>query len=359
MASLWSGQCQGQWEGRLIGPIDPNFLNGTTGFSVAASGLVRGAGILSGQAYFALDAAGNIEDGNTTTLAYGTASLGLSASGTVIGALLASGSASIILDAQGDAYLAANTGGGAALSVMAAGSLRGLGAVLGSGEVALGAQASLTGIGALAGTSGISVLPNGNIFSPLWTSGQTGIALGVTGGINGAAWATGGTSVEIQSQGLLYGVGALAGAAWFVLRARHRDLTHYQRAYVTSVVESLFAQTVADQIVSVASLNNLSVMDAIQSVTAKYSVEPFVVLDERKLRVKNPARTYAPKQEKAPATNRPMYSISDDIRITACATSETEFVVSRVQTLTTSTGSNQIFIQHKPKRSALEQSSIS
>lgn len=127
--------------------------------------------------------------------------------------------------------------------------------------------------------------------------------------------------------------------------------------YITSVVESLFAQTVADQIVSVASLNNLSVMDAIQSVAAKYSVAPLVVRDERKLRVEKPVRTHAPKQGKAPSTNGPMCSISDDIRITACAASETEFVVSKAQPLYVSAGENQIFIQHRPKRAALEQPS--
>jgi len=98
-------------------------------------------------------------------------------------------------------------------------------------------------------------------------------------------------------------------------------------------------------------------MDAIQSVAAKYSVAPLVVRDERKLRVEKPVRTHAPKQGKAPSTNGPMCSISDDIRITACAASETEFVVSKAQPLYVSAGENQIFIQHRPKRAALEQPS--
>lgn len=155
-----------------------------------------------------------------------------------------------------------------------------------------------------------------------------------------------------------FSLDAFDGSSWrFLLETPYVDLSHHQRVYITSVDESLFAQTVADQIVSVASLNNLSVMDAIQSVAAKYSVAPLVVRDERKLRVEKPVRTHAPKQGKAPSTNGPMCSISDDIRITACAASETEFVVSKAQPLYVSAGENQIFIQHRPKRAALEQPS--
>lgn len=172
-----------------------------------------------------------------------------------------------------------------------------------------------------------------------------------TAGIWGVATArTGGDTVDTNGfkltidQDSRYGFSGTTSTTWGSLT-------------ITSVVESLFAQTVADQIVSVASLNNLSVMDAIQSVAAKYSVAPLVVRDERKLRVEKPVRTHAPKQGKAPSTNGPMCSISDDIRITACAASETEFVVSKAQPLYVSAGENQIFIQHRPKRAALEQPS--
>jgi hypothetical protein len=358
MASLWTGQWQGQWEGRLIGPIDPNFLTGTTGFSVAASGLVRGAGIIAGQAYFALDAAGNIENGNTTIPAYGTAGFTLSAAGTVIGALLASGSAAIVLDTQGDAYLAINAAGDATLSLGAAGSLHGLGAVLGSGEVALGAQASLTGIGALSGSSDISVLPNGNIFSPLWTSGQTGVSIGIQGDISGAAWATGVSSFDIQAQGLLHGIGAISGAAWFVLRARHRDLTHYQRAYVTSVVESLYVKSVADQTIAVAAQNNLSVLDALQVVTAKHSGTQLVARNERKVSADRPARAATPKPEKV-VRNIPAYSVSVPTGVFCASKAQTAVVFSEFQNIVATSAENTMFIQHKPKRASLEQTPTS
>lgn len=52
-----------------------------------------------------------------------------------------------------------------------------------------------------------------------------------------------------------------------------------------------------------------------------------------------------------------VYSVAKDDSLVACSKSETEFVFSQIQTLTASTRSNQIFIQHQPKRSALEQPS--
>lgn len=51
-----------------------------------------------------------------------------------------------------------------------------------------------------------------------------------------------------------------------------------------------------------------------------------------------------------------VYSVAEDKSLVACSASETEFVFSQLETLTVSTGTNQIFIQHKPRRDALEHS---
>jgi hypothetical protein len=47
-----------------------------------------------------------------------------------------------------------------------------------------------------------------------------------------------------------------------------------------------------------------------------------------------------------------VYSLAEDKSLVACSASETEFVFSQLETLTVSTGTNQIFIQHKPRRDA-------
>lgn len=333
--------------------------NSSTGGSTNnISSVTDSLGNLAGQAFFSLGADGNIENGNTTIPAYGTAGFTLSAAGTVIGALLASGSASIVLDAQGDAYLAINAAGGSTLSVGAAGSLRGLGAVLGLGEVALGAQASLTGIGSLAGTSGVSVLPNGNIFSPLWTSGQTGVSIGIQGGISGAAWASGGVSFDLLAQGLLSGIGAISGAAWFALRARHFDLSHHQRVYVTAVVESLYVQPVANQIIAVAAHNNLSVLDALQVITAKHEARQLVAQNERKVSAERSVslvRTYSPKHEKA-VTNPPAYATDRTFGVFAVTGNQAIYTSTAENGVVAFYSTNSLLIQHQPRRDALEHS---
>lgn len=142
------------------------------------------------------------------------------------------------------------------------------------------------------------------------------------------------------------------------MRARHFDLSHHQRVYVTSVVESLYVKPIADQIISVAAQNNLSVLDAIQVVVSKHGTAQLVVQNKRKVSaLDKPVSVSAPKQERV-VSNPKVYSVAEDKRLVACSESEIEFVFSQLQTLTVGTETNQVFIQHKPKRSALEQNGV-
>jgi hypothetical protein len=356
MASLWTGQWQGGWEGRLIGPIDPNFLTGTAGFHLASSGLINGAGILAGQAYFAFDALGNIENGNTTIPAYGTAGLSLSASGALIGALLASGAASIVLDAQGDAYLATNAAGTSLLEVGASGSLRGIGAIIGAGAVDLAVQATLRGVGSVVGASGIAVLPNGNIFSPLWADGSTSISLGVSGDINGAVWAAGEADVSLQSSGLMHGIGALSGAAWVALRTRYFDMGRYQRVYAKAVIDSLFVASISDQIISVAAVKNLSVLDSMQVIGVRTEPATMFVQKKRVVRTEKQQRTVTQPKETKLRENKPAYATAEMQACRAFSESQSIFSCSAQQSLSAFSSGDVLFVQHKPRRSALETS---
>lgn len=378
MIGNWVGQWQGKWDGRLIGPIDPGLINGTASLNLFAAGSAYGVAIASGSAYLSLSADGELTNGvifadasgeaffsltpgaALTGAAYaaGSAGIQIDSSAVLLGALLASGAAEIVFDASGAGYLAVNAASSVGISLSQTGTLTALGLLIGTGQVDLSGAATLTGIGSAAGASAIEITPSGTIFSPIWAIGDTDVLLGITATLTGALWLNGTSDVSIAADGLLSGIGALSGAAWFALRARHFDLSHHQRVYVTSVVESLYVKPIADQIVSVAAQNNLSVLDAIQVVVSKHGTAQLVVQNKRKVSaLDKPVSVSAPKQERL-VSNPKVYSVAEDKRLVACSESEIEFVFSQLQTLTVGTETNQVFIQHKPKRSALEQNGV-
>jgi hypothetical protein len=141
----------------------------------------------------------------------------------------------------------------------------------------------------------------------------------------------------------------------FLFETGYADLSHRQRVYVTSVVESIYAQSVADQIISVAAQNNLSVLDAIQAITAKSSVETLVVRKERKVSAAPQARERVAKIERPVATG-PVYSVANSETTHAFATSETGYAFSTPEEIVSTFQQTSLFIQHKPRRSSLEQS---
>lgn len=319
-------------------------------FSVANGVIFADA---SGEAFFSLTPGAALTG---AAYAAGSAGIQIDSSAVLLGALLASGAAEIVFDASGAGYLAVNAASSVGISLSQTGTLTALGLLIGTGQVDLSGAATLTGIGSSAGASAIEITPSGTIFSPIWAIGDTDVLLGITATLTGALWLNGTSDVSIAADGLLSGIGALSGAAWFALRARHFDLSHHQRVYVTSVVESLYVKPIADQIVSVAAQNNLSVLDAIQVVVSKHGTAQLVVQNKRKVSaLDKPVSVSAPKQERV-VSNPKVYSVAEDKRLVACSESEIEFVFSQLQTLTVGTETNQVFIQHKPRRDALEHS---
>ena len=358
MIGNWVGQWQGKWDGRLIGPIDPGLINGTTSLNLFAAGSAYGVAIASGSAYLSLSADGELTNGvifadasgeaffsltpgaALTGAAYaaGSAGIQIDSSAVLLGALLASGAAEIVFDASGAGYLAVNAASSVGISLSQTGTLTALGLLIGTGQVDLSGAATLTGIGSASGASAIEITPSGTIFSPIWAIGNTDVSLGITATLTGALWLNGTSDVSIAADGLLSGIGALSGAAWFALRARHFDLSHHQRVYVASVVESLYVKPIADQIISVATQNNLSVLDAIQVVVSKHGTAQLVIQN---------IRVSALKQEQV-LGNQKVYSIAEDKSLVACSESETEFVFSQLQKATAHTEVSSLFVQHRP-----------
>ena len=363
MASLWTGQWQGGWEGRLIGPIDPNFITGVASLQLAASGVTTGAGILSGSSFFALSAVGEIENGVSAAYASGTAGFGLgaaatlsgigsitgtgevslNASATLVGALLASGQAQIVFNASGDAYLAVNAGGESTVTLGASASLTALGRVLGTGEVLVSGSASLTAIGHLDGASGITLLSDGRIFSPLWTSGVTGVSVGITGDINGAAWAQGSAAVDLDMQGAITAIGSIAGAASVVLRTRYFDLNRYEKSYVLAALSSVYTSTEVEQIVSIASQNNLCVRDAIE--TSYVSTSPITAFVQTQRKVGSTSHPMPkPVQQKLKPKSLPVYVLGTIEQVFTQESAQQIYATVESNNLTIRSAMNQVVV---------------
>lgn len=104
----------------------------------------------------------------------------------------------------------------------------------------------------------------------------------IRGGYWGGAW------------GLSWG-GTL-GDAWLLLNQPYQELSLKGQVFVRSYLASIHSVEVAEQIVSVAALNNISVIDAEVVVTAKQTVTPVEsVRRSRKAKV-DIAPEYQPRQ---------------------------------------------------------------
>lgn len=218
----------------------------------------------------------------------------------------------------------------------------------------IGVTVSASGSGAMgknmSGTAGILITPTGDIFSPLWTSGETGIALGITGQINGALWVVGESDIALQASGLLTGIGSISGVAWTILNARHVDLTGYQRAYVRSILESVYTSTETDRIIFTAARNAISVLDA--AVALRINAEPLQIIaaQERKRRAPQPV---VEKQAIQPKTqerkNNPAYVVATPQTTYAQSGDAPLFAISETQQLVAATASKPIFINLRTK----------
>lgn len=111
----------------------------------------------------------------------------------------------------------------------------------------------------------------------------------IRGGYWGGAW------------GLSWG-GAW-GEAWLLLNQPYQELSLKGQVFVRSYLTSIHSVEVVEQIVSVAALNNISVIDAEVVVTAKQTVAPVEAVRRAKKARIDPASTQAP-------TKRPVEQVA-------------------------------------------------
>lgn len=131
----------------------------------------------------------------------------------------------------------------------------------------------------------------------------------IRGGFWGGAW------------GLSWG-GAW-GEAWFLLNQPYQELSLKGQIFVRSYLTSIHSVEVVEQIVSVAALNNISVIDADVVVTAKQTVTPVDAVRRAKKARIDPATTSAPIKrpvEQVATVSRAQAVFSVGRAITAAAT---------------------------------------
>ena len=145
---------------------------------------------------------------------------------------------------------------------------------------------------------------------------------------------------------------------YFLFETNYADLSHHQRIYVTSVVEATYVKSVANQIIAIAAHNNLSVLDALQVITAKHEARQLVAQNERKVSAERSVslvRTYSPKHEKA-VTNPPAYATDRTFGVFAVTGNQAIYTSTAENGVVAFYSTNSLLIQHQPRRDALEHS---
>lgn len=90
--------------------------------------------------------------------------------------------------------------------------------------------------------------------------------------------------------------GGTWGEAWLLLNQPYQELSLKGQVFVRSYLSSIHSVEVAEQIVSVAALNNLSIVDSALSLSAKHRVDYVDVI--RKVSVSKPPKAQADKTSK-------------------------------------------------------------
>ena len=143
------------------------------------------------------------------------------------------------------------------------------GAMSGAATVGIAASAGLTASGVMSGAAALSISSSGSI----------GVSLPGADDCWGASW------------------GGTWGVSWGYLEIPYQELSLKGQVFVRSYLTSIHSVEVVEQIVSVAAVNNISVIDAEVAVTAKHqaaSVES--VRRSRKAKVEI-VPEYQPRQE--------------------------------------------------------------
>ncbi len=143
-----------------------------------------------------------------------------------------------------------------------------------------------------------------------------------------------------------FSLDAFALESWlFLLDVPYFDLTGKQRVYVRSVVESVYSISEANEIVSFASGNNLSVLDS--AIALRVSTKPLQLVIEaaaKKQASNNPLATREPKIRAIPAIT-PAYAVSSVTTINAVHESLSVVSWYAVDSIVASDSVDQVFVR--------------
>lgn len=141
-----------------------------------------------------------------------------------------------------------------------------------------------------------------------------------------------------------FSLDAFGQDAWlFLLDVPYFDLTGKQRIYVRSVVDSIYLAPEAEQIISFAGANNLSVIDA--AIALRVSTVPLQTIIEstRKRIVEHKPRTVA--REKS-IRNAPSYVVSSEQSLVCTSEIQAVSVCATQEQITVMAAVNNLIVHH-------------
>ena len=178
----------------------------------------------------------------------------------------------------------------------------------GSAAIAITATGGMVGIGTLSGAASFSIEATGAAGDDADLAGSATIAVAATGSLSGIARSSGVATFSIGAVGAASGGeeptttnpwgiswGNSWGSAWGFLVGPYAELSLKGQVFVRSYLSSIHSVEVAERIVSVAALNNISVVDAEVVVAAKTGEARLEAVKKR-----TPSRIPPPEQVKQP-----------------------------------------------------------
>lgn len=133
------------------------------------------------------------------------------------------------------------------------------------------------------------------------------------------------------------------GEAWLLLNQPYQELSLKGQVFVRSYLTRIHSVEVAERIVSVAALNNISVIDAEVVVTAQVSEARLDAVKKRpKSRIEQPSE-----QHKQPARKKPLELMVKQSQLAV-------FVEQRGRSISAETMQARLFASSKPKRTAIK-----
>ena len=206
----------------------------------------------------------------------------------------------------------------------------------GSAAIAITATGGMVGIGTLSGAASFSIEATGTAGDDADLAGSATIAVAATGSLSGIARSSGVATFSIGAVGAASGGeeptttnpwgiswGNSWGDSWGAFTTPFQKLDFSKQLFVRSALNTLYAKSVVERIVSVAALNNISVIDAEVVVAAKQTVSTVDAIRRAKKARIDPApanTTLKRPVEQITTTSRAQAVFSVGRAITAAAT---------------------------------------